>query len=307
MKRNVLITGGNGFIGRNFQKIVLEEKYKEKYNFIFPTKEEFDLLKKDTVFDYARELIYSNCVPDIVIHLAGMVGGVKYNSENQAQSLHDNILMALNILAFCNFISENIEFIGVSSTCVYPFKAKEISSKRGQKFGESDYNLGFEESNYGYALAKSVLVTQVMNYREQFNLDYKIVTPCNMYGEFMDYRERGHFISAAIKKLHDSSKNNKVIFWGTGKEKRQIIYAEDFCRAVLGLIGKEFDNINILDEEQEYTSKEIIDILNKDKKEYEFNGENSGILQKSCSSSLKKYLPDFKFTRFEDWAKKING
>lgn len=294
-KRKILVTGGSGFVGLNFQELVDSSHWKDDYFFLFPNSQELNLLNKKQVENYLKANLDQN---DVVIHLAGMVGGVKFNSENHYNTLFNNASMALNLIDEC--VSAGVEnFIGASSTCVYPFLAKDLSSRRTDILGESDYDLGFEPTNYSYALAKSVMTTQIMNVRRTFNYNYKIVTPCNMYGSYMHYGEDGHFIAAAIKKLLYGT--DKPIFWGTGQESRQLLYVNDFCEITLQLIDKRFENINILDENQEYKAKDVIDIINIHKREYEFTKSFGGISSKTCSSLLKHYLPDYKFITFKDW------
>ena len=134
----ILLTGSTGMVGRN----ILEHHYANSYTLLTPNSSELDLLDLKAVNVFLK--IHK---PDLVVHAAGIVGGIEANISNPVKFLSGNLLMGLNILnASMNFGIE--KFINIASSCMYPVNAKNPLSEEQILDGK------LEPTNEGYAIAK---------------------------------------------------------------------------------------------------------------------------------------------------------
>ena len=214
---NILLTGSSGMVGRN----ILEHQNADDYKILNPTSAELNLLDVEAINHFLK-----THKPDLIIHAAGLVGGIEANISNPAKFLIDNMLMGINILN----ASRNAgiqKFINIASSCMYPVNAKNPLSEEQILDGK------LEPTNEGYALAK-IAATKLCDYisNEDSSLKYKTVIPCNMYGKYDNFNpQSSHMIAAVIKKIHDakSQKKESVDIWGDGKARREFMYAGDFA------------------------------------------------------------------------------
>lgn len=215
--QKILITGSNGMVGRN----IVEFNKSKNYILLTPSSKELNLLDRKAVDDYLK--VYA---PDIIIHCAGIVGGIQANIANPVKFLVENTQMGLNIIisAYENGIQK---FINMSSSCMYPRDAKNPLSEELILKGE------LEPTNEGYAIAK-VASTRLCEYihRENSKCDYKTVIPCNLYGRYDKFDSKhSHMLPAVIKKIHEAKINSQAIvdIWGDGEARREFMYAEDLA------------------------------------------------------------------------------
>ncbi len=213
----ILITGSNGMVGRN----IAEYKKAENYNLLTPSSKELNLLDRLSVDKYLK-----NNQPDIVIHCAGIVGGIQANMANPVKFLVDNTQMGLNIIMASQEVGIK-KFINMSSSCMYP---REAINPLGEELilkGE------LEPTNEGYALAK-ITSTRLCEYinKENNTFLYKTVIPCNLYGKYDKFDPKhSHMLPAVIKKIHEAKENNQSDsnIWGDGEARREFMYAEDLA------------------------------------------------------------------------------
>ncbi|ANU37680.1 GDP-L-fucose synthase family protein [Vibrio scophthalmi] len=226
----ILLTGANGMVGRN----ILEVAAMHHHEFLSPTSTELNLLDGNAVRHY---ILKNN--PDMVIHAAGIVGGIQANMEQPVKFLVDNMLMGLNILTASN--DGNVaKFLNLSSSCMYPCDAANPLSEDLILKGE------LEPTNEGYALAK-VASTRLCEYISKENPQrmYKTIIPCNLYGRFDKFDpNHSHMIPAVIRKIHDAVKAEctEIEIWGDGEARREFMYAEDLAEFVFHAI----DNLDAM-------------------------------------------------------------
>jgi len=217
--KRVVITGGAGFLGTHLNSELSKLNPKK---ILTPLKKDFDL----------RD--YNSCLKafknaDIVLHLAGNVGGIGYNEKKPAELFDDNILMGVNSMRAAKKCGVK-KFVALGTICSYP-------KHTPTPFKEKDLWNGYpEETNAPYGLAKKMLLVQSQAYRTEHGFNSIFLLPVNLYGPGDNFEpESSHVIPALIKKFLDAkSKNSKrVVIWGSGKPTREFLYVED---AVQGII-----------------------------------------------------------------------
>jgi len=221
----ILLTGANGMVGKN----ILEIAVNHEHLFLSPSRAELDLLDGHAVKQYINTY-----KPDMVIHAAGIVGGIQANIANPVKFLVDNMLMGINILTASNDCDVG-KFLNLSSSCMYPRDALNPLSEDLILKGE------LEPTNEGYALAK-ITSTRLCEYicKENASRLYKTIIPCNLYGRFDKFDpNHSHMIPAVIRKIDEAKKNNleEIDIWGDGEARREFMYAEDLAEFVFYAIN----------------------------------------------------------------------
>ena len=213
----ILITGSRGMVGSN----IIEHVAANNHEILSPTSAKLNLLDIESVKNYINTK-----KPDMVIHAAGIVGGIQANIAEPVRFLVDNMYMGFNILTASKECRIK-RFMNLSSSCMYPRDAKNPLSEELILKGE------LEPTNEGYAIAK-VASTRLCEYinREDESYLYKTVIPCNLYGKYDKFDpEHSHMIPAVIRKINDAKDENKesVNIWGDGLARREFMYAADFA------------------------------------------------------------------------------
>ena len=166
---------------------------------------------------------------DIVIHLAGTVGGIGFNKEKPGELFYDNLIMGTQLIEEARK-AEVKKFVAIGTVCCYP-KFTPIP------FKEQDLWNGYpEETNAPYGLAKKMLLVQSQAYRQQYGFNAIFLLPVNLYGPGDNFDPKSsHVIPALIKKVADAKKNNRdsIKIWGTGKATREFLYVEDAARGIV--------------------------------------------------------------------------
>lgn len=220
----VLVTGGNGFLGKNVVKNLLAQGYEVEIG----QSHEYDLRNEES----CQNLIKS-VKPETVIHLAASVGGIGANMINPAKFFYDNISMGINVI-HQSYLQKVNKVILVGTVCSYPKFCKV-------PFKEEDLWNGYpEETNASYGIAKKSLMVMLEAYNQQYGLKGTSLLPCNLYGPGDNFNPNtSHVIPALIKKFIDAKHNNdkKVVCWGSGNATREFLYVEDAAEAVVKSVG----------------------------------------------------------------------
>ncbi|MCB4790644.1 MAG: GDP-L-fucose synthase [Elusimicrobia bacterium] len=220
-KKRITVTGGAGFLGSHLVKKLKEKGCKSIF---IPKIEDYDFVKMEDV-----KRMYNDSKPDIVIHLAAVVGGIGANRENPGKYFYDNLMMGAQLMEIA--MQAGIEkFVALGTICCYP-KFTPVP------FKEEDLWSGYpEETNAPYGLAKKMLLVQSQAYRQQYGFNSIFLMPVNLYGPGDNFNpDTSHVIPSLIKKCFDAIKNNdtEIIIWGTGKATREFLYVEDASEGII--------------------------------------------------------------------------
>ena len=277
----IFLAGHLGMVGSAILKRLKLEKYKK---LILIEKKKLDLLDQKKVFNFLKIK-----KPHVVIIAAARVGGILANTKNKANFIYENLQVQNNLIHGSYLAGvKNLIFLG--SSCIYP---KNIN----KPIPESLLLAGnLEETNDAYAIAKIAGLTMCKNYSENYKLNYKSLMPCNMYGPGDSYDlKNSHFFSALLKKIYLASKTRKkkVVIWGTGKPKRELLYVDDFADAVLFFLNNKIKHpfLNI-GTGKDYTIKWYANFISKQlntKIKFKFNNKMpDGIKRKVLNINLSK-------------------
>jgi GDP-L-fucose synthase len=219
--KRITVTGGAGFLGTYVVKKLKEAGCQ---NVFAPRSKDYNLVDNEAV-----KRLYTDSKPDVVIHLASVVGGIGANQESPGKFFYDNLMMGVQMMEQGR--RAGIEkFVAVGTICAYP-KFTPVP------FREEDLWNGYpEETNAPYGLAKKMLLVQAQAYRQQYGFNAVYLLPVNLYGPGDNFDPKSsHVIPALIKKCRDAVKQGKdeIVVWGTGKPTREFLYVEDAAEGIV--------------------------------------------------------------------------
>lgn len=218
--RRILITGASGMVGRN----VCEHPAAQQYELLTPPSSELNLLDSVSVSDYVK----AN-KPDMIIHCAGVVGGIQANIKEPVRFLISNLDMGRNIVMAAQEAGVH-KLLNLGSSCMYPREAQNPLKEESVLTGE------LEPTNEGYALAK-IAVARLCEYvsRENESYHYKTLIPCNLYGRHDKFDPKhSHMVPAIIHKMHEAKVRGdiEVEIWGDGTARREFMYSTDLANCI---------------------------------------------------------------------------
>lgn len=225
--KRVTVTGGAGFLGSH-----LVEKLRQRgcKNIFVPLIKDYNLIDIEAI-----KRLHRDAKPDIVIHLAAVVGGIGANRANPGKFFYDNIMMGTLMMEQGRQFGIE-KFVALGTICCYP-KFTPVPFKE-----ENLWNGYPEETNAPYGLAKKMLLVQSQAYRKQYGFNSIFLMPVNIYGPGDNFDPKSsHVIPAIIKKCFDAQTKGlslkgtvpKITVWGTGKPTREFLYMEDAAEAIL--------------------------------------------------------------------------
>ena len=218
--KHIVVTGGAGFLGR---EVCAELKLFSPASVFVPLSKDYDLREKSAICRLFEH------VPDIVIHLAAVAGGIGANRDNPGRFFYENAIMGIELMEQARLCGVK-KFVVVGSICSYP-KFTPVP------FREDDLWNGYpEETNAPYGLAKKMLVVQAQAYRQQYGFDAISLLLVNLYGPADNYDlHTSHVIPALIRKVVEAQQAqcDWIDAWGTGSVSREFLFVRDAARAIV--------------------------------------------------------------------------
>jgi len=218
--KRVLVTGASGFVGSNLRPHL----EKTGCELICPSREDYDLLEQAQV-----RRMFTDTRPQVVLHLAGLIGGILANKERPADFFYQNLVMGTAMLHEA-WRAGAQKYVTLMGGCSYPALApspiKETELWKGYPQVESA----------PYSLAKAVGAVQADAYRQQHGFNAVVLVPGNLYGPHDNFDLRSsHVVPALIRKIYEAKVKGaeEIVMWGTGRPVRDFIYVEDACEAIM--------------------------------------------------------------------------
>ncbi len=219
--KRICVTGGGGFLG---QRVVAELGARGHGDIFVIRRRDYDLALAGDC-----ERLYRDAKPEVLIHLAGVVGGIGANREKPGLFFYENTMMGVQLIEGARVHGVE-KFVQVGTICSYP-KFTPVP------FKEDDLWNGYpEETNAPYGIAKKTLLVQLQAYRDQYGLNGIYLLPVNLYGPGDNFDPgSSHVIPALIKKCVDAVRKGEstVEVWGTGEPTREFLYVDDAAEAIV--------------------------------------------------------------------------
>ena len=289
----ILVTGSDGLVGYAIKQL-------KHSDIVFISRADADL----TDFEQTKKVFF-DIQPTHVIHLAAQVGGIGGNMIHSGEYFRNNLMINVNTLEAARLCKVE-KLISFMSTCVFPDKC-------AYPLTETDVHNGPPHpSNFGYAYAKRMLEVQTNAYRREWNCDFIVAIPTNIYGPNDNFNiTDGHVVPSLVHKCFLARENNTdLTVWGSGTPLREFVLSDDIARLALwALENYSEDEPIIFSSGLEIGIKDLVGLVVK---EMNFTGrvvfdstKPDGQLRKpSSTAKLKKYCPDFSFTPVEQGKKK---
>jgi GDP-L-fucose synthase len=217
----VVVTGGAGFLGSAVVQKLREHGYRDVF---VPRSKDYDLREQRTIMR-----LYKETRPQIVIHLAAVVGGIGANRANPGRFFYDNAIMGIQMMEYARQFGVE-KFVAVGTVCAYP-KFAPVPFKE-----EELWNGYPEETNAPYGLAKKMMLVQAQAYRRQYGFNAIYLLPVNLYGPGDNFDlDTSHVIPALIRKCVEAKENedDRIVLWGDGSPTREFLYVEDAAEGIV--------------------------------------------------------------------------
>ena len=226
--RHVMVTGGSGFLGT---AVVARLRQAGATDIFVPRSSEYDLRTREGI-----DRAIAQGKPDLIIHLAAVVGGIGANRDNPGRFFYENAIMGIELMEQARLAGVD-KFVGVGTVCSYP-KFTPVP------FHEDDLWDGYpEETNAPYGLAKKMLLVQGQAYRQQYGFNVIHLMPVNLYGPGDNFNpSSSHVIPALIRKCVEARDRGDsfIEVWGTGSASREFLYVDDDADGIV-LAAEKYD------------------------------------------------------------------
>jgi GDP-L-fucose synthase len=219
--KRVVVTGGAGFLGRFIVERLRNLAGPEVF---VPRRADYDLVEAANI-----KRLFADTRPDLVIHLAAVVGGIGANQKNPGKFFYENLMMGVQLMEQARLHGVQ-KFVATGTVCAYP-------KFTPTPFHEDDLWNGYpEETNAPYGLAKKMMLVQSQSYRQQYGFNSIFLLPANLYGPGDNFDlESSHVIPALIRKCVEARDAGQpfVEAWGTGNASREFLYVSDCADGIV--------------------------------------------------------------------------
>jgi len=223
-EKPIFVAGATGMVGGAIVRNLTESGYKDLG---VPRSKDIDLR-----IQVAVENFFFETRPALVVLAAARVGGIQANNVYRADFIYENLMIEANVIHSAYKAGvEKLIFLG--SSCIYPRLSKQPISEEELLTGS------LEPTNEPYAIAKIAGVKLCESYFRQYDANFFSAMPTNLYGIHDNFDlETSHVIPALIRKFDDAVRRGEgqVSIWGTGKPRREFMYADDLADAIRFLI-----------------------------------------------------------------------
>jgi GDP-L-fucose synthase len=228
IKKNdkIFVAGHNGLVGSSIVRELTLNGFKK---ILTKSRKDLDLLDQKKVFFFLKKNR-----PKFIFIAAAKVGGILTNNLLRGQFIYENLQIQNNLI-HGSYIAGVKHLIFLGSNCVYPKNCKQPIKE------EYLLNNYLEYTNEPYAIAKIAGIKLCENYNLQYGTNYRCLMPANLYGPNDNYDpQTSHFLPAIIRKafLIKKKKTNKLVIWGNGKAKREVLYVDDLAKACVYFMNK---------------------------------------------------------------------
>jgi len=228
----IYIAGHNGMVG---SALIRRLKALKCENLLLRERDQLDLADQRQVMAF-----FTTEKPDFVFLAAAKVGGIHANNTYPADFIHDNLVIATNVIAAAHEASvKRLLFLG--SSCIYPREAPQPMREECLLTGR------LEPTNEPYAIAKIAGIKLCESFNRQYGTDFRSVMPTNLYGPHDNFDlETSHVLPALIRKFHEARESGAaaVEVWGTGRPRREFLFVDDLadaCAFIMGLDKTSYD------------------------------------------------------------------
>ena len=225
----IYVAGHTGLIGSSIKKKLKELSYDRV---VTKTHKGLDLTSKKKV-----EQFFFKEKPEFVFLAAAKTGGIYANNVYPADFIYQNLMIQANVIdAAYKYGAKKLLFL--SSSCIYPKNCRQPMKEEYLMTG------ALEPTNESYALAKLAGIGMCRSYNKQYGTKFICVVPSNVYGVNDNFGEDGHVLASLIRKFHFAKvKSQKVLeLWGTGKPRREFLFAENLAEACIKLMNNYDDS-----------------------------------------------------------------